>query len=983
MKKRIVSVISWLLAVAMLVSLPVCAFAADDNEEESPSVSWSDADTYVKTLEAVNYYTSYLDEEETGVWPVGTVFTIKRTADIDGNTWWEVALDSDSVYYVKQCSVNEYAETADDYEDPDIPTGSTADTVDSGLSSGVISHTSSVNVRSEPTTFNGYNIVGTIKPGTEVTIYEKVQNATTKKWWARIGVDEWVCMDYVKETSASTDTDSESGTGTTGTPKCTGVVVNCTKLNVRASASISADLKGTLAVGTEVSIYEIVTKNGVEWGRIGTDQWVSLQYVQITETNSDDTSDDSTTTESIIATGTVTSNVNLNVRTGAGTNFPIKTSLVKGTTINIYATKTVNGVEWGRIASDDQWVCLSYVNIDSGSIDSGSAANATIVNCSKAVNVRATPSVSGALVSQISLNTRVYISDTQKASNGVLWGKVDNGWVCMDYVQMDSETDTGDSSSTVSTTTGASYANITVPAAVTAGEEAIVYVNADTSSERLVVLYGGAKISITGRALVDGKQWGKVSVSGYTGWVNMENITLDVISATVSTAQLTVYDEPSTDGNQVVIWGKGQAATITYQYTDGTYLWGKVSESNEEWVNMASLSIISDSDSSETSDSSSATISIAGTVNVDETVVYEDAGSDEKILALVKNTKITIVDLQVSDDGTVWGKITLENITTSTITGWVEMDDITQTSVSGTISADTAPLYLKVGGSVSSLELEKNNSVTILERTKDAGGTIWGKVKISSAYYWIKMSQVTLNSTGSTGTSDSSTTDSSSSSSVTGVVNYTYLNVRSQPSATSELITQLKLGDKVTVYEQTTSNGAVWGRIDQGWVAMQYINLSSTASSTGTTVSNSTIMTTVPSGAIAVGFVNYDGLTIRSGAGLGYDKVGTLSKGTNVVITEQKLTGGMIWGKIDKGWICTSYVTMTGASITGSGSTGTIARCAYTVNVRSDAGVGNALVAKLLVNSRVEILETKIYSGEQWGRTSLGWISMQYVLMDN
>ena len=74
---------------------------------------------------------------------------------------------------------------------------------------------------------------------------------------------------------------------------------------------------------------------------------------------------------------------------------------------------------------------------------------------------------------------------------------------------------------------------------------------------------------------------------------------------------------------------------------------------------------------------------------------------------------------------------------------------------------------------------------------------------------------------------------------------------------------------------------------------------------------------------------------------------------------------------------------MTGASITGSGTAGTIARCAYTVNVRSNPGVGNALVAKILVNSRVEILETRIYSGEQWGRTSLGWVAMQYVLLDN
>ena len=103
---------------------------------------------------------------------------------------------------------------------------------------------------------------------------------------------------------------------------------------------------------------------------------------------------------------------------------------------------------------------------------------------------------------------------------------------------------------------------------------------------------------------------------------------------------------------------------------------------------------------------------------------------------------------------------------------------------------------------------------------------------------------------------------------------------------------------------------------------------------------------------------------------------------TNVVIYEHVLKGGMIWGRCDQGWICTSYVTYTGTSVTGSGTAGTIARCFYTANVRSAPGVGNALVGKVMVNSRVEILEQKQYSGETGGRTSLGWIAMQYVLAD-
>ena len=213
------------------------------------------------------------------------------------------------------------------------------------------------------------------------------------------------------------------------------------------------------------------------------------------------------------------------------------------------------------------------------------------------------------------------------------------------------------------------------------------------------------------------------------------------------------------------------------------------------------------------------------------------------------------------------------------------------------------------------------------------------------------------------------------------------VNVRSAAGVSNPKATTLKKGAAVTIYEQKTVDGALWGRCDQGWVAMAYVDLSTkTTTATGTvaggTLSGNTILTTVPTGAIGVGFVNIKNLTVRNGAGLGYKQTGTLPLYTNVVIYEHILKDGMIWGRCDQGWICTSYVTYTGTSVTGSGTAGTIARCFYTANVRSSAGVGNALVAKIMVNSRVEILEQTTYSGETWGRTSLGWVNMQYVLAD-
>ena len=90
----------------------------------------------------------------------------------------------------------------------------------------------------------------------------------------------------------------------------------------------------------------------------------------------------------------------------------------------------------------------------------------------------------------------------------------------------------------------------------------------------------------------------------------------------------------------------------------------------------------------------------------------------------------------------------------------------------------------------------------------------------------------------------------------------------------------------------------------------------------------------------------------------------------------------MIWARIDQGWVCATYLTYTGLSVTGSGTAGTVARCFYTARVRANPGVSSALVGYVMVNSRLEIYEQQSYSGEMWGRTSIGWISMQYVLTD-
>ena len=70
------------------------------------------------------------------------------------------------------------------------------------------------------------------------------------------------------------------------------------------------------------------------------------------------------------------------------------------------------------------------------------------------------------------------------------------------------------------------------------------------------------------------------------------------------------------------------------------------------------------------------------------------------------------------------------------------------------------------------------------------------------------------------------TEDGGNSSAVTGTVNVQeFLNVRKEPSTSSEIVTKLGPNAKVTITEQKTVDGMVWGKISDGWISMNYVIL--------------------------------------------------------------------------------------------------------------------------------------------------------------
>lgn len=272
---------------------------------------------------------------------------------------------------------------------------------------------SSLRIRSKAGTSG--TTVGYLKNGDRVEILETavVSNVT----WGRISKG-WICMDYVKLDTATGGNEGSSGT----TVIDTGTVVNAAgSLRVRSKAGTSGSVVGYLHNGDRVEIYEKTTVSGVVWGRISKG-WISLDYVKL---DSGSNSGGSTT---VIDTGTVTSTNSLRIRSGAGTSYAVVGTLSKGTRVEIYETKTVGSTKWGRI--DKGWICLDYVKLDSA----GSNESPVHTVTASSLRIRSGAGTSYSIVGFLSNGTKVTVLET-KTVGGTVWGRIDKGWICMDYVK--------------------------------------------------------------------------------------------------------------------------------------------------------------------------------------------------------------------------------------------------------------------------------------------------------------------------------------------------------------------------------------------------------------------------------------------------------------------------------------------------------------------------------------------------------------------
>lgn len=518
----------------------------------------------------------------------------------------------------------------------------------------------------------------------------------------------------------------------------------------------------------------------------------------------------------------------------------------------------------------------------------------------------------------------------------------------------------------------------------------------------------------------DGNRWCKLSAAG-DGWVLLKssgqsdsgnsdynggkiNVTVTVTNSYVNRR---ASDSASSAKNGVYTAG----TKLKIIATNEAKTWGQVEENGVAvgWVALmyTDWSTVYDgsapSDANNTTPIATATVTYNGYLNA-----RSDPGVDNKIVGgFAKDTTVNVFEIRTVN-GHRWGR---------TSSGWIcltytNVKMLTDKNVSDTGVLDYAfeVTLVNAGADLSTYvqpTTSSNNSDTIKAGTTGlkitnaavADGVIWvkahwtvketdknGKTNVIAKSGWATYNNFNLIPTKFTVVSDT-------------------LNIRDAAGSQNQFVFKLTKGVEVEVHEISLANEEIWGRIEgytsggvnyDGWInlASNYVKRSSKITIDGGT-----------KGAIGTGtVVNADSVRVRMTGALYGQVLGSINRGTKVAVLEEK--DG--WYKIDfdvdnnketDSWIYSQYlevkmgVVESGTGSTGStGGTGTtqktdgtgkgiIANTYAGVNVRSGAGIANAIVGKILNGTEVTILEVKLVGAAKWGRVKQGWICMDYVTM--
>ncbi len=664
----------------------------------------------------------------------------------------------------------------DDYEMTfDVPVYKNQPTGDAGndkleqLPTGTFGTTTArLNVRTGPGT--SHSIVTTLDKDTKVELLAKQGN------WYQIAVGNttgFVSGDYLKLDKPSEDNIEDSDQELISYGETTA------RLNLRSQPNTSSNVLTTLALGQKL---EILKKEG-NWYRVRAGHqsgWVSADYVKISSNGVDKESP---------SLGSATTTARLNLRSGAGTNHSIITTLTKGQKVELL--KKQGG--WYQVKAGNRtgWVSADYLNVNgSGNVDNAPSSGSATTTAR--LNLRSGAGTNHSIITTLAKGQKV---ELLKKQGGWYQVKAGNrtGWVSVDYLNVSGSGNVDNAPSSGSATTTARL-NLRS--------------GAGTNHSIITTLAKGQKVEL----LKKQGGWYQVKAGNRTGWVSVDYLnvsgsgTVDNAPSSGSattTARLNLRSGAGTNHSIITTLAKGQKVELLKKQGG----WYQVKAGNRTgWVSVDYLNVSGSGTVDNTPSSGSATTTARLNLR-------SGAGTNHSIITtLAKGQKVELLKKQGG-----WYQVKAGNRT-----GWVSVDYL---NVSGSGNVDNAPsngsatttarLNLRSGAGTNHsiiTTLAKGQKVELL---KKQGG--WYQVKVGNRTGWVSADYLNVSNNQAKTESVETVIDRGTTTA--------RLNLRVDPNTSSKIITTLNNGQQLDILKKQGSWYYVKVGSQTGWVSSQYVKL--------------------------------------------------------------------------------------------------------------------------------------------------------------
>lgn len=294
----------------------------------------------------------------------------------------------------------------------------------------------------------------------------------------------------------------------------------------------------------------------------------------------------------------------VNIRTAPSEESTVIGSLVKGDQVEIVDEQTLMGMSWGKILEPETgWIPMDMIDLPGGFVaptepeepdetspdetkpeetkpdetkpadnkddnktNNKGNGNTTVVArgivTASELNIRSKAGVDGDRVGSLTAGARVEILEK---SGG--WGRIDKGWISLDYVYQDG-------------TTGKNTAK-----GVVTGNQLNVRSGPGTNYGRVSSLNTGDRVNILEQFTIGGTKWGCID----KGWISLDYVYIDGTTGensgtgTITGDQLNIRTGPGTNYDRVGSLNKGDTVKILTQIKVGNTVWGCI---DKGWISM-------------------------------------------------------------------------------------------------------------------------------------------------------------------------------------------------------------------------------------------------------------------------------------------------------------------------------------------------------------------------------------------------------------